>query len=106
MPDFLYTIIIFPIVQIIEIVFAFSQVVFKEAGVSIVLVSCIVSVLTLPLYENAERIQKKEDDLQKSMKSKVDKIKAVFKGDEKYLMLSTYYKQCHYHPQIVLYPRF
>ncbi|MDR0575302.1 MAG: YidC/Oxa1 family membrane protein insertase, partial [Tannerella sp.] len=35
---------------------------------------------------------------QKRLKPKLDKIKAVFKGDEQYLILSTYYRQNHYHP--------
>jgi YidC/Oxa1 family membrane protein insertase len=36
------------------------------------------------------------------MKPKIDKIKAVFRGDERYLILSTYYKQNHYHPVYAL----
>jgi hypothetical protein len=36
------------------------------------------------------------------MKPTVDKIKAVFKGDEQYMILSTYYRQNHYHPVYAL----
>ena len=61
-----------------------------------------VSVLTLPLYFFADRLQKKEQELQRKMKPGIDKIKTVFKGDEQYMLLSTFYKQNHYHPVFAL----
>lgn len=39
-----------------------------------------------------------ERNIQKKMKPEVDKIKTVFKGNEQYMILSTYYRQMHYHP--------
>jgi YidC/Oxa1 family membrane protein insertase len=98
MLDVFYTIIIYPIVQIIEFVFVFTEKVFKETGLSIIGVSAAVSVLCLPLYAVAEKWQQLERNTQKKLKPKIDKIKAVFKGDEQYLILSTYYRQNHYHP--------
>ncbi|MDR3312382.1 MAG: YidC/Oxa1 family membrane protein insertase [Spirochaetaceae bacterium] len=98
MADFLYTIIIFPLVQIIEFVFIFSQKVFKQTGISVIAVSVVISLLCLPLYIVAEKWQQIERDTQKRLKPKLDKIKAVFKGDEQYLILSTYYRQNRYHP--------
>jgi YidC/Oxa1 family membrane protein insertase len=98
MLDILYTLIIYPIVQIIEFVFIFVEKVFKETGLSVIGVSAAVSVLCLPLYAVAEKWQQVERDTQKRLKSKVDKIKKVFKGDEQYMILSTYYRQNHYHP--------
>jgi YidC/Oxa1 family membrane protein insertase len=96
--NFLYNIIIFPIAQIIEFVFVFTQKIFKETGLSLTAVSIAVSVLCLPLYNVAEKWQSLERDLQKRLKPKVDKIKAVFKGDDRYMILSAYYRQNHYHP--------
>ncbi|MDR2097161.1 MAG: YidC/Oxa1 family membrane protein insertase [Spirochaetaceae bacterium] len=96
--NILYNIIIYPIVQIIEIVFVFTQKIFKETGISIIAVSCAVSVLCLPLYNVAERWQKIERDIQKKLKPKTDKIRAVFRGDERYMILSAYYRQNSYHP--------
>jgi YidC/Oxa1 family membrane protein insertase len=98
MLNVLYTIIIFPIVQIIEFVFVLCEKVFKETSVSIIGISVAVSLLCLPLYIIAEKWQQLERDTQKRLKSKIDKIKAVFKGDEQYMILSTYYRQNHYHP--------
>ncbi|MDR2803842.1 MAG: YidC/Oxa1 family membrane protein insertase [Treponema sp.] len=100
--EILYNIIIYPLVQIIEFVFVFAEKVFKETGVSIVAVSGAVSLLCLPLYNTAEKWQGLERDIQKKLKPKMDKIKATFKGDEQYMILSTYYRQNHYHPVFAL----
>jgi YidC/Oxa1 family membrane protein insertase len=61
-----------------------------------------VSVFTLPLYFAAEKWQRLERDTQKRFGPKIAKIKAVFKGDEQYLVLSAYYRQNHYHPVYAL----
>jgi YidC/Oxa1 family membrane protein insertase len=98
MVDIFYILVIYPIVQIIEFAFVFVEKVFKETGLSIIGVSAVVSVLCLPLYAVAEKWQQIERDTQKRLKPKIDKIKAVFKGDEQYMILSTYYRQNHYHP--------
>jgi YidC/Oxa1 family membrane protein insertase len=95
---FLYTLIIYPLVQLIEIFFLFFYRVFKNPGVSVLGVSIAVSICILPLYFFAEKLQRKERDAQNLMKPKIDKIKAVFRGDEHYFIQSTYYKQNHYHP--------
>jgi YidC/Oxa1 family membrane protein insertase len=102
MADFLYTLFIYPIVQIIGFVFVFAQKVFKVSGISVLAVSAAISILTLPLYIVAEKWQQVERDTQKRLKPKIDKIKSAFKGDEQYLILSTYYRQNHYHPVYAL----
>jgi YidC/Oxa1 family membrane protein insertase len=55
-------------------------------------------VLCLPLYAIAEKWRQIQRDIEEKLKPKIDKIKAVFKGDEQYMILSTYYRQNHYHP--------
>jgi len=96
--SFFYNLIIFPIVQLIELIFVFIFRIFKNTGLSILSVSIIVSVCTLPFYFFAEKIQEKEREIHKKLKPKIDLIKSVFKGDEQYMMLSTYYRQNEYHP--------
>ena len=96
--SYLYTIFIFPLVQILELCFTFTFRVFKNAGLSIIGISIFISFLILPFYFFAETIQKKEKELQKKMRLKIEKIKSVFKGDEQYMILSAYYKQNNYHP--------
>ncbi|GHT91551.1 membrane protein [Spirochaetia bacterium] len=97
--NILYTIIIYPLVQVIEICYLFAYRVFGHNSTFAVCgVSVAVSVLTLPLYFIAEKYQQIERDTQKRLKTKIDKIKAVFTGDERFMLLSTYYRQNHYHP--------
>ncbi|MBE6355473.1 YidC/Oxa1 family membrane protein insertase [Treponema sp.] len=93
-----YSLVIYPLTQIIELVFSFCSKLFDNTGFAILGVSFAVSLLTLPLYIVAEHWQQVERDKQKAMKSEVDKIKAVFKGNEQYMILTTYYRQQHYHP--------
>lgn len=93
-----YTLVIYPLTQIIEFVYSFCYKIFSNTGISIIGVSCAVSLLTLPLYIVAEHWQQVERNIQKKMKPEVDKIKAVFHGNEQYMILSTYYRQNHYHP--------
>jgi len=98
MLEFLYTIIIYPLVLIIELVFVFTQKMFKETGLSIICVSAVVSVLCLPLYMVAEKWQEIEREIVKKLKPKVEKFKKSFNGDEQYMILSTFYRQNNYHP--------
>lgn len=102
MLNFLYTIIIYPLVQIIEIAYLVVWKVFKNSGFAVIGVSVAVTLLCLPLYIIAERWQEKERETQKKLKPGVDRIKKAFKGDEQYMILSTFYKQNHYHPLMAL----
>ncbi|GHT91548.1 membrane protein [Spirochaetia bacterium] len=102
MVNILYTVVIYPITQIIEFVFVVSQKIFKETGISVIAISAVISILCLPLYAVAEKWQQRERDTQKRLAPGIAKIKAVFKGDEQYMILSTFYRQNHYHPVYAL----
>jgi YidC/Oxa1 family membrane protein insertase len=79
-----------------------SQRIFKETGISLLFVSAAISVLCLPLYFVAEKWQEAERYTQKKIGAKAAKIKAVFSGDERFMILSVYYRQNHYHPLYAL----
>ncbi|MDR1637320.1 MAG: YidC/Oxa1 family membrane protein insertase [Treponema sp.] len=98
MADILYQLIVFPPVLLIELAFLFVYRVFDNIGLAILGVSGAVSILTLPLYLAAEKREEAERALQKRLKPKIDKIKTLFRGDERYMLLSVYYRQNHYHP--------
>ena len=100
--NILYLIFIYPIELLIELVFQLTYHVTDDCGISIAAVSLAVSFLSLPLYIIAERWQQKERDIQRAFKPEIDEIKAVFKGDEQYMILSTFYRQNHYHPVMAL----
>jgi YidC/Oxa1 family membrane protein insertase len=98
MLSFLYAVIIFPIEQIIEIVYTLIYKIFEIPGVSVIGVSFAVTFMSLPLYIIAEKWQDAERQTINKLKPKTEKIKQVFKGDEQYMILSAYYRQNGYHP--------
>ena len=102
MADFLYTIIIYPLIQVIEFSFSLFNNIFKEEGISVIGVSIAVSVLCLPLYIVAEHWQSVQRDIEKKLEPGITRIKAVFKGDEQYMILSAFYKENRYHPLMAL----
>ncbi|MBO4640664.1 MAG: YidC/Oxa1 family membrane protein insertase [Treponema sp.] len=102
MLDFLYSIIIYPLYQLVELIYFVGWKVFKNSGYALFIVSFGVSFLCLPLYIIAEQWQETERQIQSKLKPGIDRIKKAFKGDEQYMILSTYYKQNHYHPMMAL----
>lgn len=100
--SFLYTVFISPLELFFEVCFVFFQKAFSNYGLSIVGLSLVITIVTLPLYHVAEQIQKKERDDRKRLERGIRRIKETFKGDEQFMMLSTFYRQNHYHPAYVL----
>ncbi len=100
--NFLFTIIITPIIQILEFFFTLFYEITSNQGIAVIGLSFVVTLCTLPLYMVAEKWEETERNIQKAMKPTIDNIKAVFKGDEQYMIISTYYRQNHYHPLMTL----
>lgn len=100
--NILYTVILYPLVQIIEISFKVFDKLFSNTGIAVLGVSLTVTLLCLPLYIVAEHWQQVERDTQTKLKPGIERIKKAFKGDEQYMILSTFYKQNHYHPMMAL----
>ena len=98
----LYNIILSPITQIIEIAYRVFDKMFDNTGIALLGVSFTVTLLCLPLYIVAEGWQETERNIQAKMKDGIARIKQAFKGDEQYMILSTYYRQNHYHPIMAL----
>ena len=86
--DILYNIFIYPIEFIIEIIFYLFNIVFKSSyAVSLFFLSLCINFLSLPLYNIVESWQDKERAIQDKMKPMIDNIKAVYKGDQRYLLI-------------------
>ena len=98
MINIFYSIIVYPLSLIIELCYLFVFRVFKNHAISLFGVSAAVSLLTLPLYFRAEKWQDIERSVQKQFQHKISKIKSVFSGDERYMVLSAFYRQNNYHP--------
>lgn len=98
----LHEVIIYPLYALLEAAFVLCDSVFKKESLAIAGLSITVSLLTLPLYIVAERWAVVERETQKSLKNAVERIKTTFTGDEQYMMLSTLYREKHYHPLMAL----
>jgi YidC/Oxa1 family membrane protein insertase len=98
MLSILYSIIIYPLELLIELCYLAAYRMCHNFALSLVAVSFLVSVLILPLYFIAEKLQNREREKQKKMRPRIKKIREAFTGDERYMILSTYYRQNRYHP--------
>ena len=102
LPHYLYLLLIEPIKLIFEMIFFYA---FKFTGscwLSIVVLSIVVNLLALPLYNRADAVQKEERELEDSLQPGIARIKKAFKGDERMMMLQAYYKENNYSPLYVL----
>lgn len=96
--NFIYDLIFGPVEKVVDLVFCIFSALISPGGITLIGVSLVINFLTLPLYNIAESIQDKERQLQKRMEPRVKKIKAAFKGDEQFMIMSEYYRQNNYHP--------
>ena len=94
--DVSYNIIIMPIQIIVEMTYSLMSGILGNKGFAIIAVSLVIQTLILPLYKRADALQEEEMAKQKSMATFVNHIKKTFKGDERFMMLSTYYRQQDY----------
>lgn len=94
----LYNIIIGPLQLLLEVFYKIVYSITDSKGISVISLSFIVTIATLPLYMIAESWQEKERNIQDKLKKGTERIKQTFKGDEQYMILNTYYRQNHYHP--------
>ena len=90
--NILYTLVLYPLGQVIEIAFRIFDKLFDNTGIAVIGVSFTVTILCLPLYIVAEHWQQIERDVQKKLKPGIDRIKKTFSGDEQYMILSTFYR--------------
>ena len=98
----LYTLIIYPIELLFEIVFS---VIFKSSGnviVSIIILSLVFNLVVLPLYRRADSIQEEAREKEIKLAPVIKHIRESFKGDERFMILQTYYRQNDYSPMNVL----
>lgn len=100
--EILYALFLQPLQILFEVVYGFTDELFNNSGLSIIILSLAMNFLVLPLYKHADKMQEEERDVQEKLKDGVNHIKKSFKGDEKMMMLQTYYRQNNYKPTYVL----
>ncbi len=98
----LQKLILGPIELLLDAIYAIALRNTGSAGWSVIVLSLAVSLFLLPLYKRADTIQKEERDRALRMKPRIDQIKAVFTGNERFMILQTYYRQNHYKPYYAL----
>jgi YidC/Oxa1 family membrane protein insertase len=98
----LYTIFVYPFELLIGFLFRSLYNFSGNYGVSLILLSVAVSTLLVPFAHIAEKLQRRERDIQKRMKPKMDEYRSVFKGYELHLYITNLYRYHHYHPLYAL----
>lgn len=99
----LFNIIIAPLEYFIESLFsAFYNVLGFDIFSTVLFISFFVTMLCLPLYYRADRIHEEEEAKRAEMKPYIEKIKRNFKGDERFFMMKTLYRQHNYNPVMAL----
>ncbi len=98
MANLLYNIFILPIEIFIRIALESIYALTGSPLLSLVGVSFVVTVASLPLYHLAETWQDAERSIQKILRPKISEFKSVFKGSALNAYLRTLYRQSNYHP--------
>ena len=101
-PTALYTLLIGPLELFFEILFSLANRVIDNPGLSIIFLSLAMNFLVLPLYKMADDIQAESQATEEKLRYWSNHIKKTFTGDERYMMLQTYYRQNNYKPYDVL----
>lgn len=94
----LYTVFIQPLQFTFEIIFSVANKFTNHPGLSIIVLSLIMNFLVLPLYKRADDMQEEQRKIDEKLKKGVDHIKKAFNGDERMMILQTYYRQNDYKP--------
>ena len=96
--DIVYALFIGPLELFFEVLYVTAYRLVGHAGLAIIFLSLAMNFLVLPLYRRADAMQEAERERAKRMKPWTDHIKKTFKGDERFMMLQTYNRQCGYKP--------
>lgn len=94
----LETLFIGPLKMLFEVIFVTAHRFINNIGLSIFFLSLIMNILVLPLYRRADAMQEKARDAEAKLHDGISHIKKTFSGDERMMILQTYYRQNHYKP--------
>ena len=95
-------VLIGPLKMIFEIIFSIAYKMLYNPGKAVVVLSLAMNILVLPLYKRADAIQIEARDTENKLKDVVAHIKKTFSGDERMMILQTYYRQNNYSPLSIL----
>lgn len=98
----LYTVLISPLQLFFEVIYTITNRYIRNPGLSIIVLSLIMNFLVLPLYNRADAMQEEEREIEARLQAGISHIKKTFRGDERMMILQTYYRQNHYKPTYAL----
>ena len=94
----LQTVFIGPLKLAFEVIFSVANSLVGHPGFAIVFLSLTMNILVLPLYKRADAMQEQARDTELRLAKGVAHIKKTFSGDERMMILQTYYRQNNYKP--------
>ena len=100
--EILETLLIGPLKLIFEIIFNISNRFVGHPGLAIIFLSLVMNILVLPLYKRADAVQEENRNVEAKLQAGVAHIKKAFSGDERMMIMQTYYRQNNYKPTDVL----
>lgn len=92
----IYHIVIYPLELIYELIYSLVMRIVPIPGVSIIILSIFINTMLVPIYKLIDEIQKEQYEKEKKFSFWISHIKRNFHGDERFLMLKTYYRQNDY----------
>ena len=96
--DAVFTVLIKPLELLFEVIFALSYRIIPTPAVNLIIMSLAINFLVLPLYRRADVIQMNARDRERELRPMSDHIKKYFKGDERVMIMQTFYRQEKYSP--------
>lgn len=97
MGNILHTIFISPLIFIFNCVLDITSQYIPES-LSIIALSIVVQIFSIPLYKIAYKVEKKEKDLQKIITPELNVLKTLYKGEELFRRTDALYKKYKYNP--------
>ncbi len=98
----LENLLIGPLKLIFEVIFDVANRLVGHPGLAIIFLSLVMNILVLPLYKRADAVQEENRNVENKLQAGAAHIKKVFSGDERMMILQTYYRQNNYKPTDVL----
>ncbi len=87
-----------PLKLVFEVIFYAANSFIGHPGLAIIVLSLLMNILVLPLYRRADAMQEAARDVDAKLRRGVTHIKKTFSGDERMMILQTYYRQNNYKP--------
>ncbi len=103
LPAMLDKLIFGPLVLLFDVITSIvSRLLTHNVGIVLAVLSLSINLLVLPLYRRADALQEEERRQSLALQPGIAHIKKTFKGNERFMMLQTYYRQNHYKPWYAL----